>query len=284
MSASHKVLVKKRCLFFSIITSIALCVLITVTGVLLIQTLENDWVMATCHVQNVEWQDNLYNTPNFTFDSDRSSVKALMSHSVPLHVASKNNRNELNGSDIGDDIRNPNIYSLLKVNGWVYDVNVLYDNLLFKGQIRDPSATELIPALYEKDYIGDCLCMMERVLPETIIQDESYEKYKSWASSHPSSEGEGGGGGGGGNIDNTTTEYYEHPIYFITAVTWPTLDTFMESHQRANNIKIVLVVTSSLGLVACVIFLKVFYNLYVSSAGRHAQARKNNAYKQVDRF
>jgi hypothetical protein len=148
------------------------------------------------------------------------------------------------------------------VKGWLYLVDVKYKNMYFHSAIRDPSETEMIPPIYEKGRVYDCLCMIEKLRSEITFQKDTYEKYLAYMKKKQEQEGKSSTDYVYGSDDDDDDD--DENIFFVVATTWPKIDVFSENHEIEKTVKIILVSVSLIMLLVGIIMLKVFYSYYIN--------------------
>lgn len=248
LACPGQLIFKKKCLFLIIVFSIIFSALFAASSTFYLSVVETEWVYAKCHVSKVSWKPDLYDIYLSNFTDPIFTINKTMT----------NKTNDVANLNATDPIALP---TKLQVKGWLYLVDVKYKNMYFHGAIRDPSETEMIPAIYEENGIYDCLCMIEKLRSEITFQKETYEKYLAYMKKHQE-EDEGKSGSeyiyddNGGDVDEN--------IFFVVATMWPKIDVFSENHEIEKTIKIILVSISLIMLLIGIIMLKVFYSYYIN--------------------
>jgi hypothetical protein len=213
--------------------------------------IETEWVTAKCQVMDVSWKSDLYDIYLIRNDSATKNNDTTIVAFETMNV---------NDTIMNEDDTNSSISVKLQVKGWLYAVKVQYKNMLFSSAIRDPSETEMIPPLYAKGSVHECLCMVEKLKSEVALQKDVYERYLAYMKRLQEKEGK------------SFLEYIydedavDENIFFVMATTWPKIDAFTEDHEMEKKIKIVLVVASFGALLVGLVLLKIFYSHYVDDA------------------
>lgn len=256
----ENVVFKKKCMFFAIVVAIIFTAILTVSSTLYLSASGIEWVTAKCHVSSVTWKSDLYSI--YVIESTGKSTNATL-----MDVFGHNNNNNVNISDDGNNNQNETKPTLLQVQGWLYMVDVKYKNMYFQSIIRDPSEAEMIPPLFPKNTISDCLCMIEKLRFETTLQKEEYEKYKAYMTKQQQSLSPSSPldyiykkSSGGNNDDDDEDE----AIFFITATMWPKIDELTQEHVSEKYIKIFLVTVCVVMMFIFICMLRVFYKNHVS--------------------
>jgi hypothetical protein len=133
--------------------------------------------------------------------------------------------------------------------------------MYFHSAIRDPSETEMIPPIYEKGSVYECLCMIENLRSEITFQKETYEKYLAYMKKQREKEGKPTSGYA---YDDDDDDDSDENIFFVVATMWPKIDAFSDNHEMEKMVKITLVVSSLLMLLISIVMLKIFYSYYVT--------------------
>lgn len=278
---------KKNCIFFSIVSAMLFSGLLAASSVALVSVLEPEWIKAVCYVKGISWKEDLYEVfVKSTSSEGKYDGTDYYSDSNPDDVRTKKQK-EL------DAVSNK---TKVTVPGWLYDVEVRYDDFRFGSAIRDPSDSRLIPPLYDEGNAYECMCIVQKLKTESSMQKDRYEKYlsffKKWKSEEPAkgpqskSESESGKGpsfnasrtivenAGRENVSSAVKhpspnepeeeeeEVEEETMYFVVSTSWPAVDTFWESYEVERNVKTTLLLVSVGIFVAAIASLKIYYGHY----------------------
>lgn len=274
-------MIKKRCLFFSIICLLIFSILMTGGAISYLMTTEIEWVEAVCKVTDIIWYDDLYSSYVFMIKNQELTPDEQKEESIVEELfESITNETVFNAlrspsseitfgknNSIGNDsmVLNSKIKPIvIQVRGWLYLVNVKYKNMYFRSTIKDPSETQMIPPLYSKGYIGECLCMIEKLKSEMSLQKEDYEKYKEFIKKNPEENDSNNNNNNNyfGNFNGLYGDDDEDSIFFVTSTTWKDIDEFTGYHKNENYIKIFLITIPLLNVFFCAWLLRIFYKQY----------------------
>lgn len=229
---------KKQVLFAGISFTILFSAVFIILTSIYAGVADDEWIEGTCIILNVEWRFDLYDIYDVKTDNNTAN-----------NIANNNNVNFIDADN--DTIQN---ITSVKVQGWIYMVDMIYKNIKIRSIIRDPSASKVLAPLYSVGKSHKCIGLIEKLKPENVLQDD----YNNYQGSNIPDEG--------GSMNEVTDEEKKADVFFVVTTQWPKIDQYTLYHHTSQSIRWSMIALSFFMIIICMFFIKGFHDWYTRTS------------------